>query len=92
MDLIKRDGLMNTFDEIPTIDGLGLETVIAVKDVKMIIGLQQRVEAVPLDPLCEWLAGCVAPPKFVQDPDATELKARWMSAIREVMDHGLLDP
>lgn len=49
------------------------------------------VEAVPLDLLCEWLAQYAAPPRYVRDPDATEPKARWMSAIREVMEYGLLD-
>ena len=56
-DLINRESLLQVFDNIPTINGLGIEPVIALRDVKEIIKAVPEVDAVPLDKLCEWLAG-----------------------------------
>lgn len=63
-----------------------------VEDILALLKWEQQMEMIPLDSLCEWLAQYTAPPTFVRDPDASEVKSRWMSAIREVMENGLLDP
>ena len=51
--LISKETTLQTFDNISTINGLGLEPVIALRDVKEIIKAVPEVDAVPLDKLCE---------------------------------------
>lgn len=46
--MICRESLLRLFDNIPTIDGLGLEPVIALRDVKEIIKAVPEVDAVPV--------------------------------------------
>lgn len=53
MSIINRESLLTLFDSIPTINGLGLEPLIALRDVKEIIKAVPEVDAVPLDKLCE---------------------------------------
>lgn len=54
--LISKETTLQVLDNIPTINGLGLEPIIALRDVKEIIKTVPEVDAVPLDKLCEWLS------------------------------------
>lgn len=53
--LISKETTLQAFDNIPTINGLGLEPVIALRDVKEIIKAVPEVDAVPIEPLCRYL-------------------------------------
>ena len=53
--MICRESLLLLFDNIPTINGLGLEPLIALRDVKEIIKSVPEVDAVPLEPLARFI-------------------------------------
>lgn len=53
--MISRESLFRLFDNIPTINGLGLEPLIALRDVKEIIKAVPEVDAVPLEPLARFI-------------------------------------
>lgn len=59
--LISKETTLQVFDNIPTINGLCLEPVIALRDVKEIIKAVPEVDAVPLDNLCEFLEKATQP-------------------------------
>ena len=63
--MICRESLLLLFDNIPTINGLGLEPLIALRDVKEIIKAVPEVDAVPMNKICELLgkAGPCPPDK-----------------------------
>ena len=57
---------------------------------------QPAVDAVPLEPLCEWLAGYAAPPKYAIDEvngailDANDRARAWEYHWQHLMECGLL--
>ena len=84
--LISKETTLQVFDNIPTINGLGLEPVIALRDVKEIIKAVPEVDAVPLEPLCNFLAAYAAPP--IRSPLATygSLEEAWKAFLIDWME------
>ena len=71
--LIDREKVLDHIDKLyqsSAMTGLGLEPVIALRDVKALISAETEVNAVPLDRLCEWLADCAAPPANASKKEA----------------------
>lgn len=89
--LISKETTLQVFDNIPTINGLGLEPLIALRDVKEFIKAVPEVDAVPIDRLCKWLGeqGMLAPCYFNQDCVECELKTYWWRKKSECWKHVL---
>lgn len=88
-DLISRSDIMMYLDKRKTyemMDGRNKAYGKGVRDAMKDIESAPAVEAVPLEPLCEWLAGYAAPP--VRSPLAVhgDLKTAWKSFVRELME------
>lgn len=73
-------------------------------NVDNIVRLQPTVEAVPLEPLCKWLAGYAAPPNYALDevrddsidPESLVYTANdgvkaWEFHFRELLKSGLME-
>lgn len=87
-DLISRETTLQAFDNVPVINNLGLEPVIAVRDVKELIKEVPFVKAFPIKELCKALAeNCDCPTGYspAQDCDRNCEKC-WESAIKEWMN------
>ena len=64
MCLISGEELLKRFDNIPVMSGLGLEPVIAMRDVKEIIKAASKVEAVPVVHGKWIITGGMKPPEY----------------------------
>lgn len=84
--LISKETTLQVFDNIPTINGLSTEPVVTVRDVKEIIKSVPEVDAVPLEPLCKYLAGYAAPP--IRSPLALHgsLEEAWKAFLLKWME------
>lgn len=106
MDLIERKAAIEALNRIPRIKGIGMELLIGVPDVEEMIEGLPSVEAVPLEPLCVWLAGYhVSPPEYALketgamdeiDPDSVvytpnQIATAWVYHLRQLMESGLMD-
>ncbi len=85
-ELISRKETLQAFDNIPTINGLGLEPLIAMRDVKEIIKSMRglpRDDIVSLTLICSFLAGYAAPP--VKSPGARygSLEEAWKEFLQK---------
>lgn len=101
MTIIRKETTLQVFDNIPTINGLGLEPVIALRDVKEIIKAVPEVDAVPLDKLCEFLADTLHTPApcfnneeicpcmdfgYCRLPGAPDVKECWKKILTKWME------
>lgn len=100
-DLISRKAAIESVDKIKTSNVN--DKFMSVSDMILSMAQQQiekvtSVPAVPLEPLCEWLAGYNEPPKYameiIPESGACLVNARakaWEHHIRTMMACGLLE-
>lgn len=86
MDLVKRKDALSAIDGIETggLEGGTVAKALCFASVKS-RSMVPTIEAVPLEPLCEWLAEYAAPP--IRSPHALygSLKGAWMAYLRKWM-------
>ena len=81
MGLIDKQTTLQVFDNIPTINGLGLEPVIALRDVKEIIKAVPEVDAAPVvHGKWEWLSS-------TYDRTPCEMRYRCSKCYHETITH-----
>ena len=82
MSLINREALLKKFDDIPILSGLGLEPVIAMRDVREIIKSVPEVDAVPVvHGKWEWLSS-------TYDRTPCEMRYRCSKCYHKTITHG----
>ena len=105
------DDLISRKEILKTINDLDLPDVHAALPVSLMLGVVKKalepvpsVEAVPLEPLCQWLAAYAAPPMYALNAVAGDPIAptscgypvnshveAWKHHFRELLKSGLMD-
>lgn len=105
MRVIDADALNARIDKCVRESGIGLEPVMAIRDIKALISVMPTFEAVQIEPLCQWLAGYAAPPNYALEAVYEGYKIQpnlpiitvnyyveaWKYHFRELLKSGLLD-
>lgn len=103
MDLIDRKRLDETFttlrfDEKGNLAHWGdrKDWCLHGHEIEKLIASQPTIPAVPLEPLCEWLAGYALPPKYAREAAEAGLSPEgltraWKYAIENMMECGLME-
>lgn len=85
MGLIDKQTALQVFDNTIAVNGLGLEPLIALRDVKEIIKALPEADAVPLDKLAKWMAERYAVPcRAFDEPDEIFCGSCYKEGISDV--------
>lgn len=93
MELIDREAAIDVIDherEILLNQGRDGAEHVVVHHARRLIEDMPTIPAVPLEPLCEWLAGYAEPPLYALEKCGNERDA-WKYAIENMMECGLME-